>query len=209
MAVLVIIGDLVASRALRDRQQVQATLGDTLAAVNRPRTGLLSPYTLTLGDEFQAVLSGARRVFADALHIQAAVHPALVRFSLATGELTTTINPAQAIGMDGPAFHRARDGIEQLKHDDARYRVTGLPAAVERLANASLGFLSHASSKWRSRRFRILAELAAGTAVSDIARAEQVSEQAVYKNVADGRLRDVLDTFAALAELIDLALEDR
>lgn len=207
MAVLVIIGDLVASRTLRDRQRVQTRLSDALEGANDNAAGILSPYTLTLGDEFQAVLSAGSRVFRDALNIQAAVHPVLVRFSLAAGALSTDINPRQALGMDGPAFHRARAGIEALKHGDARYRVEGLEPTAAQLANASLSFISHALGKWRTRRFRILAALAGGMAVPDIARAEEISEQAVYKNIGDGRLRDVLDTFAAVGALIDRTLE--
>lgn len=207
MRVLVIIGDLLASRALPQRQQVQTQLQQVLELLNEDRDELLSPYTLTLGDEFQVVLAGAGRSFRDLLQIQAALHPALMRFSLAVGTLTTEINPRQALGMDGPAFHAARDGIEVMKGGDVRLRLAGLPPATEQLANASLSFMSHVLGKWRSRRHRILAALAAGMAVPDIARAEGISEQGVYKNMSDGRLPDVLETFAAMARLLDEAID--
>lgn len=207
MTVLAIIGDLVDSRGLTDRQSVQRRLSAVLAAANSDPAGITSPYTLTLGDEFQAVLADAPRAFLDATRIQAAVHPVMVRFSLGVGELTTSINPDQALGMDGPAFHRARDGIDLMKAEaDRLFHVSGLPADCAALCNASLGLISHSFGKWQTRRFRILAALQANVPVPDIARQLGVSEQAVYKNVTDGRLKDVLATFAAVGRLMNRAL---
>jgi hypothetical protein len=206
MNLLVIIGDLVESRAIADRQALQNRLGAALDHTRAAPEGIASPYTLTLGDEFQAVLSEAERAFRDAVAIQAAVHPVLVRFSLAVGTLSTAINPRQALAMDGPAFHQARAGIEAMKAEDSLFRVHGLDADSAALANASLSLISHAFRKWQPRRVRILAALQHGTAVPEIARQQGVSEQAVYKNVSDGRLRDVLAAFTAIGRLLNRAL---
>ena len=56
MNVVALIADIVDSRAIPERARFQRSLKTTLAAVNkRSRRSLLSPVTLTLGDEFQAV----------------------------------------------------------------------------------------------------------------------------------------------------------
>jgi len=204
---LAVIADLVKSRSVTDREQVQATLRDTISDINRRNGGIASPYTLTLGDELQALLGDGRRAFDDAVTIQAAVHPVMVRFSLAVGTLTTAVNPAQALGMDGPAFHRARDGIETLKSDNTSlFYVSGLQPDTAALSNASLSLISHDFSKWHGRRFQILADLQRDIPVPDIARRLGVSEQAIYKNISDGRLKDVLATFAAIGTFLNQAL---
>jgi hypothetical protein len=207
MPLLVIIGDLVSSRTLPDRQDVQRRLEVALHQVNAARAGLTSPYTLTLGDEFQAVLDRGSRVFLDAVTIQAAVHPVLVRFSLAVGDLSTAVNPHQALGMDGPAFHDARAGIETLKNQDSLLRLCLADPDTTALANAGLSLISHAFRRWQTRRIQILSALQNDRPVPEIAEALEISEQAVYKNVSDGHLRDVLDAFAATGRLIDRALE--
>lgn len=204
---LVVIGDLVESRTIRDRGAVQGRLAHALAERNAFSTGIASPYTLTLGDEFQAVLNDPKRVFQDSVHVQAALHPVLVRFSLALGELTTEINPRQALGMDGPAFHEARAGIDTLKRQGALYRLQMADSDTAALANAALALISHNARKWQTRRFRILAAVQRGEPVPDIARSLSVSEQAVYKNIADGGLRDVLEAFEAIGWLLDRALQ--
>lgn len=207
MLILALIGDLVDSRTAPDRRGVQQHLEAALVQANTPSAGIASPYTLTLGDEFQAVLNDGGRALADAVDIQAAVHPVLVRFSLAVGQLSTDINPNRALGMDGPAFHHARDGIDAMKAGDGTlFQITGLDDDVSALCNASLGLVSNAFGKWHTRRFRILAALQRDVPVPDIARQLGISEQAVYKNISDGRLKEVLATFTAIGHLLNRAL---
>jgi predicted DNA-binding protein YlxM (UPF0122 family) len=43
--------------------------------------------------------------------------------------------------------------------------------------------------------------------VPEIARQLEVSEQAVYKNISEGHLRNVLAAFAAIGRLMNRALE--
>jgi len=123
MKYLVVIGDVVASRDLPVRAQFQRRLKQALQALNGRRKALASAYTLTLGDEFQAVYRDAGTAFADVFALQAELAPVQARFALAVGEIVTPINPAQAIGMDGPAFHRARALLETLK---AKRRLLGV-----------------------------------------------------------------------------------
>lgn len=206
--VIALIGDLVASRTLADRAAVQQRLSAALARANADPSGLASPFTVTLGDEFQAVLQDPERLFRDTVAIQAALHPVQVRFSLAVGALTTPINPDQALGMDGPAFHAARAGIDALKHDGGRYRIALPDPDVTALANAALGLIGHAMDKWQSRRFRVMNALQTSAPVSGIARELGISEQAVYKNISDGNLNDALAAFTAIGRLTTRALEE-
>lgn len=206
MPLLVLIADLVDSRSIPERHAVQRRLENVLDRLNRTTEGLLSPYTVTLGDEFQAVLERGGRVFDDAVAIQAELHPVLVRFALAVGELSTEVNRRQALGMDGPAFHAARAGVEALKDEEALFRLHLPDPPTCDLANASLALISHAFRRWQSRRFAILSALQQDEPVQAVAERLGITEQAVYKNVSDGHLRDVLATFRAVGRLIDRAL---
>ena len=89
---LIVIADIIASRDIADRAAVQRDLNEALGSLNRQTDGLLSPYTITLGDEFQAVLSTAGRVFTDMLAIRAAVYPVRLRFAVSIGPMATPIN---------------------------------------------------------------------------------------------------------------------
>src|SRR4051812_44362234 len=114
MQAIAIIGDIVASKDPRRRDAFQRQLAKALAARNREKgSGLVSPYTITLGDEFQAVYRSARNLWTDIVTLLAEIHPVQARFALGVGDLTTRLNRRQALGMDGPAFHRTRAAITE------------------------------------------------------------------------------------------------
>ena len=128
MNYLALIGDICGSRKVGERAQLQETLRCVLDQLNAAHgEGLVSPFTITLGDEFQAVLSTATPVWEMIAAIQSELFPVRVRFGLGLGEIETAINREAALGMDGPAFHLAREAMDVLKTEAGLYRVEGLP----------------------------------------------------------------------------------
>jgi hypothetical protein len=206
MRYLVLIGDLVASRDSTNRKTLQQQLKAVLMHLNERSAGPVSPYTLTLGDEFQAVFKTAEPVFDDMVQILAALHPVRVRFSLGLGEITTELNRDQALGMDGPAFYRARDGIDRLKDSGDLFRLEGLPDTWAALADGSLRLLSKAMQKWEANRLAILHDLLTGLPVKRIAGDLAVTEQAVYKNISSGGLEAVIQVMSALTGILNNCL---
>src|SRR5947199_82816 len=116
MRIAVIIGDVVRSSGIRNRSAFQQRFRRSLADLHG-RPGLLAPYTITAGDEFEAVYSDPTRIFHDVWALVATNHPHSIRFSIALGSLTTAVDPTNPLVMDGPAFHGARAGIQALKKD--------------------------------------------------------------------------------------------
>ncbi len=191
MRYLVLIGDVVGSRHLSApaRASFQKRLRAELEALNKSRKGLASPYTLTLGDEFQAVLREPAGVFADAFALLARTAPMRMRFALAVGEIVTPINPKQAIGMDGPAFHRARATLERLKAAERLFGVQWSadepPASV---TAAALNVLSSWVEGWKPTRLALFASLLRGAPVSQLAEATGITPRAVNKNIRAAEL---------------------
>lgn len=184
MNYVVLIADLVASREVRARAQFQRRLKSVLqGASSRAGKSLASPFTLTLGDEFQAVYRDATRVFADVLSIQAQLAPMQARFALASGSLATSVNPTQAIGMDGPAFHRARSLLERLKRDERVFGVQTSDTGEWTLGGGALAVLSGLSAGWLPARFEVLAGLLHGHSNPEIAKRAEISLRAVNKNI--------------------------
>ena len=205
---LVLIADVVASRRAKDRQALQHMLTVKLSELNTQATGLTSPYTLTLGDEFQAVFCQADRVFADLVGLLSVLHPTRIRFSLGLGAITTDLNPDQALGMDGPAFYAARDGISRLKSSGDLMRIEGPPVEDAALVNGSLRLISQRMEKWQANRFAILHDLMSGYSVQAIAERIDISEQAVYKNIHSGGLDAVIEVLSALTDVLNRQLTD-
>jgi hypothetical protein len=208
MKYLVLIGDVVASRHLPARAQFQRRLKTLLQGMNDRSRSLVSPYTLTLGDEFQAVYRDADTAFADAFSLLAQMAPVQARFALAVGEIVTPINPTQSIGMDGPAFHRARELLELLKADGRLIAAWGgrpdwtLPAS-------SLVLLSGQMQGWRPNRLALFAGILAGEPVAALARRIGITPRAVNKNIQAADLDEWKRILDEISRLLNEDLKSR
>lgn len=203
---IVLIGDIVASKKIAQRKALQERLASALAALNEHNPNLASRYTITLGDEFQAVFHTAESLFYETIQILSAAFPEKIRFSFGVGTILTEINYEQALGMDGPAFYQARDGVNELKESDCLYRICGLAYPHLELLNQSLCLFSHTCRNWNLNRFQILARLQQGSAVQEIAQELNISDKAVYKNIAMGNLETVQALFKEIAAIINEGL---
>jgi len=195
---IVLIGDLIGSKELGDkeRNRYQTILSEETNRINNESSSIISPLTITLGDEFQAVYKDLSALMADSWSILAAMHPVGVRFSIGVGQIYTPINSDQALGMDGPAFHAARDGMDEIKESGRIYNISpGSPddqpeaaLVLVSLVNYSLQFLSNEIKQWKKTRLQILVMLQDGLPVKKIADEIGISESAVYKNREEGDL---------------------
>lgn len=194
---VVLIGDVVESRASADRRglhrAVEAALADTNARVEH-----LEPLEVTVGDEFQGVYPTLGGALEAALRARLALRPhAETRYGLGRGT-TTTLDEARGI-KDGPAWWAAREAIvaveEQarraaLEHVHTAYRLAegeqdelGASIAVE----AALQCQDHMVGSLSERSGRLLRGLLEGMTQRELAEAEGISPSAVSQRVrADG-----------------------
>ncbi|MFZ5494945.1 MAG: SatD family protein [Verrucomicrobiota bacterium] len=208
MKYLVLIGDIVGSRGLSARAQFQRRMKGVLQALNGRRKTLASPYTLTLGDEFQAVYRDADAAFADVFAVLAEIAPVQARFALAVGEIVTPVNPTQAIGMDGPAFHRARALLEQLK---AGRRLLGVDGGAGgwTLPAAALAVLSGQLAGWRENRLKLFARILAGEPAGELAKRTGITPRAVNKNIRAADLDEWKRILDEITRLLNEELKSR
>ncbi|NIT55368.1 MAG: hypothetical protein GWN00_03760 [Aliifodinibius sp.] len=208
---LVLIGDIEDSQSVgsRDRESLQEVLSDELQMLNTEYDrGIISPYTITLGDEFQAVFDRADNIFVQMLKVMSAIHPIGVRFSLAVGHIDTSINTEQAIGMDGPAFHRARRGVELLKENEYMFNIGFEDDSPElKVINNSLQLLSGRIRGWNKRRLVILHMMKEGYDYKEISEALEISKPAFYKNKEAGMLDVVSELSDNITDVINKKLK--
>jgi len=113
-----IIGDLIDSKKIEpvERKQLQEKLRLLLGRVNNDyKDYIAANFLITLGDEFQGLLSATYPAIEIIELIIREIFPHKVRFGVGIGEIYTQINNQVALGADGPAFHLAREAINELK----------------------------------------------------------------------------------------------
>lgn len=210
MRMIALIGDIVASTKIADREKIQEKLQSILDSLNSKKDKhLISPYTITLGDEFQALFNQADDLFYDAFLILQAIYPEKMRFSYGIGTIETIINRKSAIGMDGPAFHNARKGIGELKKTPYLFNITGLENSQSDLVNLVLRFASHNLLKWGKNRLNVYTLLYENRSVKEIAEIVQLSDKAIYKTINVGDLKTVIEIFKKITEIMNESLVSR
>jgi hypothetical protein len=112
-----LIGDIRGSRELDDRGQVQRDLETVLAETDDALDeALAAGFVVTTGDEFQALFEAPRVV--DPMGWIAERLPELtLAYGIGFGGLDTELKP-EAVGMDGPCFHRARHALNRAKDEN-------------------------------------------------------------------------------------------
>jgi len=203
MEAFVIIADIVNSKKIEDRGKTQSELKSTLEKINNRSKNLLSPYTITLGDEFQALYESSEDILKDVFEILIKLFPIKIRFSICYGDISTEINRKESIGMDGKAFYAARDGIYQLKEFDfSIIQFYGDNFKSVEYINKSLILSMSVMNHWKYNAFFIFNELLRNKSVKDIIPMLKISNRAVYKTISSNKLKYFAEYFVSLEKEI-------
>lgn len=109
---IALIGDIIKSRSINNRNEIQLKLEDIFARVNaKYEHCIVSKFLVTIGDEFQGLLKPSAPAYEIIGTIVESLYPIQVRFGLGLGMITTPIKE-MALGMDGPAFYLARESLK-------------------------------------------------------------------------------------------------
>lgn len=164
MMYIALIGDIIESKKIQDRAQVQQQLLRLMKELNwQYQDYLISPFTVTTGDEFQALFSPNSYMFQIIDQLSIAFSPYEIRFGIGVGEMVTEINKEQSIGSDGPAYWLAREAINHI-HDKNDYGINHISVfladeEVTWTVNAMLAACSFIQSKWTEVQYDVLKQL--------------------------------------------------
>lgn len=120
MNYIAIIGDIVNSKQISNRSSIQERLKQQLNRINHSfAQDFASPFTITKGDEFQALCKPNPYIFLMIDQIQLAFRDEVeIRFGIGLGEILTAIDSKQGTVADGPAYWEAQKAIEFILDKD-------------------------------------------------------------------------------------------
>lgn len=198
-----LIGDIRGSRELEDRAEVQQALGEALAELNDAlAAGLAADLVITAGDEFQ----GLFRVPSTGLEAIGRVDerfPELsFAFGLGWGPVETALEP-EAVGMDGPCFHRARAAIEAAETEPAGIAVRGLGEEADDHASAMLGLVQVTRSDWTQVQSRYALALRDADTQQAVAETFQRTKSSVSESLTAAHAREVHAAEERLGRYLD------
>jgi len=210
---LALIADVIDSKMVQERFDLQKQLEITLQKIN----GLFADYlascfTLTLGDEFQALLKVDAPVFQIIDTLRSELTPTQLRFGIGLGEIVTAIDPLQSVGADGPAYWNARAAINFV-HQKNDYGNTQIYFSSGKenqdfFVNALIASGEAIRSSWRDSQEEILLNLLKRSVYSeffsqqDLAQSLSINPSALSKRLKSSSIRVYLrGRAAALASI--------
>ena len=170
-----LIGDIVKSRKVNHRTELQTKLEDVLSKINFDYEQFIeSKFLVTVGDEFQGLLKPSAPIYKIICSIAEAIYPVQVRLGLGLGGITTTPVKEMALGMDGPAFYAARDALN-IAHKKREHAIVFksepsiLDKNKEEAVNVMVGSLVVIKKLWSEAFWGILPHLRKGETQKEIA----------------------------------------
>jgi hypothetical protein len=186
------MGDIIGSEAAQSTAAVHRAFNRAIAAANAGHSAqVVSPLTITLGDEFQGIVSGLEAAWriAPELRLTLMRDEIACRFVVGVASIRTRINPERAWNMMGPGLAAARAKLnDKISENAYRFSFPDEPA-IEVLADAVGEGLTEIERGWTGTQKKyLLRSRLAGQSVAQVARREKVSLGAVYKVFRAARL---------------------
>ena len=210
---LALIADVIDSKMVQERLDLQKQVEKTLQKMNELFGDYLaSRFTLTLGDEFQALLEVDAPVFQIIDTLRLELNPTQLRFGIGLGEIVTAIDPLQSVGADGPAYWNARAAINFV-HQKNDYGNTQIYFSSGKenqdfFVNALIASGEAIRSGWRESQEEILLNLLKRSVYSetfsqqDLAQSLGLNPSALSKRLKSSSIRVYLrGRAAALASI--------
>lgn len=177
----VVLGDVVDSRSLEDREQFRETLISALQTVtNRYEEAVEVPFEMIKGvDEFGGILSGLEQLYELLVDVLNEIHPAMIRLGVASGDIDVRGERGIA-DMDGPAFHRADQLVAEAKENDMYANFdTHNTESVDTLAANNINLLLRQRSELTSKQVEIVTAYESLGTQKAVAAQLDVSQQAI------------------------------
>ena len=182
---IAVIGDIIKSKSILDRQKTQQELQSVLLQINqRHQASLASRFTITLGDEFQGLFKDSKGLLHILDEISFALRSIRLRFGIGVGTLTTELDPTTSIGADGPVYWKAREAIDYV-HKNNDYGRANIHLGVQEpddtvsLINQILKLTALQVSGWRDSQtevYKIILE-------EEIMDPEEINHQRIAKKL--------------------------
>lgn len=181
----ILMGDVTGSRG-HDAQMLKRVLASMTTDFNAAfKPALLSPLTVTLGDEFQGVLAS----FEDLVRALAWLEIRRLEeewrfrlhFSAVRGEIDTEINPDIAHGMLGRGLTRAREMLTRKARGRPNYQFETTPPFAGEVLGDIFEAIDFIVARWSRKDFKLIAALISNPSDAEVGEMVSKTRQQIYK----------------------------
>ncbi len=194
---------MVHSRSQKERSGIQKRFQTALGyTALKFAEVVVSPPTLTIGDEFQVVLKPDGPFFDLLAQFEFSMNYLPFRYGIGLGAISTQLNRKAAIGMDGPAFYNARDALEEARKKSFLFHFKGAEAHRTQSINLLLHWISVERSSWKVQKKKTFYLFGRSMRQMEIAGRLGISQPAVSKMIRQPAFRLVRQSMDHVQQLI-------
>ncbi|SFG30991.1 SatD family protein [Oribacterium sp. WCC10] len=217
---IAIIGDIRDSKKIQDRFTVQKTLKSILEEINIIyQNDIAANFLITLGDEFQGILSLPNHIMEIIHYIKKHMYPVSIRFGIGFGDISTDINMDAAIGADGPAFYAARNAINFLHDSERKLKARSSDVKIEfynmddrfllkESVNALLSLTKIIEYGWNENQRRTVWEMMdTGETQEVCAKKMNTTQPTIARRLSDANYLVYLDTLELIKKEMERLME--
>lgn len=158
---VILMADIIGS-SKRHGKALMIDFITMVAYVNKKnRKQIRSPFTITLGDEFQGVVQNAQSAIQILLGIEEYLltlkKPFKLRYVIHEGEIQTKLNKERAHEMLGPGLSEARKALSVMKTAKRRFKVFLLDKDTTEKLNLMFVILQGIIDHWTPSQLKVVA----------------------------------------------------
>ena len=161
MDYVIVMADILQSRE-KDANELMLEFKETVKHINDNwQTNIISPLTITLGDEFQAIIDTVENAVNIIIEIEefmlAKEFTFKLRYVLNFGKIETEINREIAHEMLGEGLTDARKALTDLKNSESRFLIKFKKEdwRIEKMLNDTFKIFQYYIDSWKANDYRI------------------------------------------------------
>lgn len=179
----VLLGDVVQSRRISDRENFQDRVEETCKKINAMYVkDLYADFKILKGiDEIGGVLSDMSSAYGIIATISEELHPNSMRFALVFDYIDTALKTRNVTKMDGSAFHKASDMLHRLKSSKLIFDMSVGDTAIDTAIAGQVNLILLLKRNWSARQHQVVREYELTKNQSVVAENLGITQQAVSK----------------------------
>lgn len=187
---IVLLGDIVHSRRIKNRKEFQQKLKQACNSVNLQYKGELhAEMKLIKGvDEIGGVYNRPDRLYDSISIIMDGIFPQKMRFVCISGQIDVGLMQKNVSKMDGPAFHKAAENIDLLrKRPEMLFHVELGNHILDIAICGQINLLLLYRDNWSQTQFDLIQEYRKCDNQAQVAEKFGISQQAVSKSLISSK----------------------
>ena len=179
----VVLGDVIHSRRITDRDDFQRRIEKTCRIVNTLYSeDIYADFKILKGiDEMGGVLTSMSRTYGIITTILEEIYPNLMRFVLVFDYIDTAVATRDVTKMDGPAFHKASDMIYKLKSSRLICDISANDKIIDTMVAGQINSILLMKINWSIRQHQVVVDYERAMNQSEVAENFGITQQAVSK----------------------------